>query len=82
MPPGGGVAAFGGQARLLAQVVQFHQVAIAAADAAGDAIGQGEVLPHQGVTAAKGAASRRSGGILAGSMTIAATATARTISAN
>ncbi len=89
MPPGGGVAALGGQAHqqgpitdvvaqgtgdaalqkgpwavaaatggrphqlqagLLAQVLQFHQVALAAAEAAGDAIGQGEVLVHQGVT--------------------------------
>jgi len=70
------------QAGLLAQVLQFHQVAVAAAEAAGDAIGQGEVLLHQGVTAAKGAASRRSGGTLAGSKAAAAIATARTPSAN
>ncbi len=70
------------QARLLAQVVQFHQVAVAAAEAPGDAIGQGEVLLDQGVTAALGAASRRSRGTLAASKAAAATATARTPSAN
>ena len=118
MPPGGGVAALGGQAhqqspiaevvaqgagdaaleerlralttaagsgahqlqaRLLAQVVQLHQVAVAAAEAAGDAIRQGEVLLHQGVAVAPGAASR---GSLAASQAAAATATARTASAN
>ncbi len=121
MPPGGGVAPFGGQAHqqgpiadvvaqgtgdatlqegswalsaatgggahqlqagLLAQVVQLHQVAVAAAEAAGDAIGQGEVLLHQGVAAALGAASRRSRGTLAASKAAAVTATARTTSAN
>ena len=106
MPPGGGVAALGGQAHqqgpiadvvtqgagdtalqkgpwavaaatggrphqlqagLLAQVVQLHQVSVAAAEAAGDAIGQGEVLLHQGIAlVGRGAA----------------TATARTTSAN
>ena len=118
MPPGGGVAALGGQAHqqgpiadvvtqgagdtalqkgpwavaaatggrphqlqagLLAQVVQLHQVAVAAAEAAGDAIRQGEVLLHQGVAVAPGAASR---GSLAASQAAAATATARTTSAN
>ena len=70
------------QAGLLAQVVQLHQVAVAAAEAAGDAIGQGEVLVHQGIAAALGAASRRSRGTLAASKVAAATATARTTSAN
>ena len=81
MPPGGGVAAFGGQARLLAQVVPFHQVAVAAAEATGDAIGQGEVLPHQGVAADLGAARRRNRETLAASKAAAVTATARTASA-
>lgn len=67
------------QAGLLAQVVQLHQVAVAAAEAAGDAIGQGEVLLHQSVAAAKGAASR---GSPAASKTAAATAAARTTSTN
>jgi hypothetical protein len=88
MPPGRGVASFGGQAHqqgpiadvvaqgagdaalqeglraiaaaagggahqlqagLLAQVLQFHQVSVAAAEAPGDAIRQGEVLLYQGV---------------------------------
>jgi hypothetical protein len=106
VPPGGGVAALGGQAHqqspitdvvaqgtgdaalqeglrpiaaatgggphqlqagFLAQVVQFHQVAVAAAEAAGDAIGKEQVLVHQGVAlVGRGAA----------------TATARTTSAN
>lgn len=117
MPPGGGVAALGGQthqqspitdvvaqgagdtalqkgpwavaaatgggphqlqAGLLKQVVQFHQVSVAAAEASGDAIGQGEVLLDQGVTVLR--PGRWESG--PASMTTAATATARTTSAN
>ena len=34
----------------VAQVVELHQVAVAAVEAGGDAIRQSQVLPHQGVT--------------------------------
>ena len=117
MPPGGGVAALGGQAHqqgpiadvvaqgtgdaalqkgpwavaaatggrphqlqtgLLAQVVQLHQVAVAAAEAPGDAIGKEQVLVHQGVEVLRPGRW----GSEAASMTTAATATARTTSAN
>ncbi len=66
------------QARLLTQVVQFHQVSVAAAEAPGDAIGKEQVLVHQGV-AVLGPGRWESG---AASTTTAASATASTTSAN
>ena len=82
MPAAAGTGPHQLQAHLLAQVVQFHQVAIAAAEAAGDGIGHGEVLLHQGIAVDLGAASRRSRGILAASKAAADTVTPSTARGN
>jgi TonB family protein len=33
----------------LAQIVELHQIGVAAVEAGGELIGQGQVIPHQGV---------------------------------